>query len=196
MKGKGAVYTIIFITLISAAFAAILAFSNSYFKPFINKNLEERERKEILFVAGVEVQEDNLEEVFNKNIVEENINGRKIHVKIDHDKKPESYIIQFSGAGLWGTISGYIGVEVGLGRLTGVTFTEHNETPGLGARIDEEWFKRQFSGIEIKKGKSLDYEESGIDTITGATSTSRSVMKLINSVLNDIFTEDGIWQER
>ncbi len=196
MKGKGAVYTIIFITLISAAFAAILAFSNSYFKPFINKNLEERERKEILFVAGVEVQEDNLEEVFNKNIVEENINGRKIHVKIDHDKKPEAYIIQFSGAGLWGTISGYIGVEVGLGRLTGVTFTEHNETPGLGARIDEEWFKRQFSSIEIKKGKSLDYEESGIDTITGATSTSRSVMKLINSVLNDIFTEDGIWQER
>jgi len=100
-----------------------------------------------------------------------------------------AYVFVRTGAGLWGQITAVVGVDETIKTLTGVTFVEHNETPGLGARIDEAWFKEQFEGKRgplrcVPEGtRSASLNE--FDGITGATITSRAVEK----ILNDTFAE-------
>lgn len=93
------------------------------------------------------------------------------------------------GAGLWGTITAAVGLSRGLGALTGVSFVEHNETPGLGARIEEAWYKEQFKGRSgpfrlVPEGTRSPVPQD-IDAITGATVTSTAVRDILNRALRD-----------
>jgi Na+-transporting NADH:ubiquinone oxidoreductase subunit C len=90
-----------------------------------------------------------------------------------------------SGPGLWGEIEAVVCFDTQTDSLVGVTFTKQNETPGLGGRIEENWFQQQFFG---KKGnlalrpegtRSASPEE--IDAITGATITSKAVRDIVNA---------------
>ena len=94
-----------------------------------------------------------------------------------------------SGPGLWGEITAAVGMDRNLERLTGVDFLKQNETPGLGARIAESWFREQFRG---KRGpfttvaEGLAAGENQFDAITGATNTSNSVKDLLNGTIAQV----------
>jgi len=99
------------------------------------------------------------------------------------------YVFVRDGAGLWGTITAVVGMDTELSSFTGVTFVKQNETPGLGARIDEDWFKKQFRG---KTGPFTFVDEgtqsasaTEFDAITGATITTRAVRDILNGVIED-----------
>jgi Na+-transporting NADH:ubiquinone oxidoreductase subunit C len=103
--------------------------------------------------------------------------GKKRHVVATH------------GPGLWGTISIMVGFEDDLKTLSGVSIVSQNETPGLGARIEEKWFTAQFSGKQgpfrlVEEGTASSPDE--IDAITGATRTSESFRNIMNRL-----TESG-----
>jgi Na+-transporting NADH:ubiquinone oxidoreductase subunit C len=88
------------------------------------------------------------------------------------------------GRGLWGAIRAAVGFEPEGSRMTGLDFLEQGETPGLGARIEEPWFKAQFRGRRgpfklAPEGTSRGDGE--FDAITGATVTSEGVRDLVNS---------------
>ncbi len=75
--------------------------------------------------------------------------------------------------------SGDIDVMVGVdpeGRVLGIEILRHAETPGLGDKIREEWFKAQFRG----KGPQADWrvrKDGGeFDQFTGATISARAVV--------------------
>jgi len=101
---------------------------------------------------------------------------------------PERYVIPFKGAGLWGEISLMVGFEADLTTLSGVAIVSQNETPGLGARIEEPWFTAQFAG---KKGPFRIVEEGTadasdeVDAITGATRTSESFQNIMNRAASE-----------
>lgn len=104
------------------------------------------------------------------------------------DQEPTLVLIQ-KGPGLWGGITTYIGFDEGASSITGVNFQDHVETPGLGARIDEKWFRNQFVGksgpfkelSDEPKDKTQTSEGDHVfDQITGATITSKSVQAIIN----------------
>ncbi len=61
----------------------------------------------------------------------------------------EAYVIPIEGNGLWDIIKGYLALGTDLNTVKGVSFYEHKETPGLGARITEDWFKDNFKGKKI-----------------------------------------------
>ncbi len=91
------------------------------------------------------------------------------------------------GPGLWGTITAYVGFNGEA--IAGVTFQDHVETPGLGARIDEPWFRRQFVGKtgpfsrlspEPQDKAAGTREPDAFDQITGATITSTAVKDIMN----------------
>ena len=71
---------------------------------------------------------------------------------------------------------------------------EQVETPGLGGRIGEDVFQDQFKGIKTEPAveyvKNQEPEtDNQIQAITGATISSRSVVKIINknvALLKDI----------
>jgi len=72
-------------------------------------------------------------------------------------------------------------------QLIGMKVLESKETPGLGDKIEkDEHFVAQFDGakvplVGVKKGKRA--KPSEIDMITGATISSRAVIRIINNKL-------------
>ena len=73
---------------------------------------------------------------------------------------------------------------------------EDNETPGLGGRINEPWFKNQFEGEEIPADgievRALEGEgdpdatNGVVDSITGATRTSESIESIVNNQIEQL----------
>ena len=103
------------------------------------------------------------------------------------DGDSKKAVIQKTGPGLWGPITVMVGFT-DPSTLSGVSIVSQNETPGLGARIEEPWFTSQFKGKSgpfrlVEEGTSAGDDE--IDGITGATRTSESFRNIINSVVKD-----------
>ncbi|MGN1210682.1 MAG: NADH:ubiquinone reductase (Na(+)-transporting) subunit C [Candidatus Cryptobacteroides sp.] len=98
-------------------------------------------------------------------------------------------VIPCYGAGLWGPIWGYIAVAENGRNIYGAIFDHKSETPGLGAKITEEPFYSQFSGKEFASGDVLfsvvkggaKGSVNGVDAISGATITSQSLGRTINT---------------
>ena len=108
-------------------------------------------------------------------------------------------ILPVYGYGLWSTLYGFLALA-GDGRtITGLTFYEHGETPGLGDFIESPAWQAQFRG-------KLAFDEHGrlrlgvikggvdpaspdaryqVDAVAGATLTSRGVNNLLRYWLGD-----------
>lgn len=87
--------------------------------------------------------------------------------------------IKTSAAGYGGDITVIVGIKDG--KVEGVSITDMDETPGLGARASEENFIAQYKG---KSGKLAVSKDGGkIETISGATITSRAVTDAVNKAL-------------
>ncbi|MFN2353023.1 MAG: Na(+)-translocating NADH-quinone reductase subunit C [Desulfopila sp.] len=100
-------------------------------------------------------------------------------------------ILPIRGKGLWSTLYGYIAVNGDMTTVSGISFYEHGETPGLGGEIEN---PRWQAGWEGKKIYDQDYEESlfvgkkqgrgdkvhHIDGLSGATLTTEGVDDIMN----------------
>jgi Na+-transporting NADH:ubiquinone oxidoreductase subunit C len=98
----------------------------------------------------------------------------------------QGYVLPVSGPGLWGVIDSVVGVRPDLKTLTGIDFTQQNETPGLGARITEKWFTEQFRGKRWPLATVPEGEQAGpeqFQAITGATNTVNGVKEILNQNL-------------
>lgn len=101
----------------------------------------------------------------------------------------DTLVLITRGPGLWGEITAFVGFDAG-GTIRGVNFQDHVETPGLGARIDEPWFRRQFVGksgpftslgSEPRNKDNPAPDPDRFDQITGATITSTAVKEIMNT---------------
>jgi Na+-transporting NADH:ubiquinone oxidoreductase subunit C len=109
------------------------------------------------------------------------------------------YCFPIQGSGLWGTIRALVALDRDMSRIIGFTIVEQNETPGLGARIMESWFLDQFKkkpllvNNEVIKFTLIPEEEKSnqteIQQITGATSSSRAVVNILYNNLVEITQE-------
>lgn len=189
---KSFIFPIILMALLTAFFTFVLAFLNYATADRIayNQNLELRTK--LLYIFDIEVDEENPEEIneaFEKYIKPDNINNTDVYAYTVEDNKIEAYAIPIRGAGLWGTIEGFVGLKSDFTEIVGLDFTSHNETPGLGGRISEEWYRDQFRGINISNVTNKDYiiykpaTNGSVDAITGATLTSKAVSTIINEDL-------------
>jgi len=108
-----------------------------------------------------------------------------IYQGLDADGKPMDYAFIAEGGGYQGKIRMMVGINRELTALKGLEVLENIETPGLGAKIDEPDFKTQFVGlsvvpqIEYVQNRKPD-KPNAIQAITGATISSRAVVKTLN----------------
>ena len=118
----------------------------------------------------------------------------KVYVKEDDAGKPELVVLPIQGYGLWGTIYGFLTLESDMNTIKGISFYEHKETPGLGARIEEPEWRAQWNGIhsyddngDVATGvtKAGNPKDNWVDGISGATLTSRGVSNMIQFWLGD-----------
>lgn len=185
MNRDSYVYTIVFTFVLTALFATLLAVTQAYFLPAITQNEITVERKAILKVLGI--PEDALAS-FDEQVVPALASDLNIYATLDAEGEPVGYAFPLNGQGLWGSIRGFIGISAEFDRLLGMEFIEQNETPGLGGRIDEAWFKEQFAGVPLLPGQEIVYGD-GLDSITGATSSSNAVLGTLNDTVSQVMTE-------
>jgi Na+-transporting NADH:ubiquinone oxidoreductase subunit C len=146
-------------------------------------------REAVLYAAGIEIPDsaEAITEKFNNRVNEKT----DYFELLDSAGNVDGYAILIRGAGLWGEIRAILAFESDLETIRGIEFIAQNETPGLGARITENWFKEQFRGktlpLELVPEDTAD-EENEIDGITGATVSSTSVMGIIRDGVEKIGT--------
>lgn len=108
------------------------------------------------------------------------------------------YVLPIEGMGLWGTMYGFIALETDGNTISGLTYYQHKETPGLGAEVDNpswkaKWPDRMVYGesgevaIRVIKGAAGSAEEAphNVDGLSGATLTSNGVTNMLQFWLGE-----------
>ncbi len=106
------------------------------------------------------------------------------------NEKTIGWVIKAKGQGYADKIELLLGLDPPAEAITGIFIIDQKETPGLGNKIvDFEW-RSQF--IKKSTGKNLSVVKTGaqapndIDSITGATISSRAVCSIINKTVKDL----------
>lgn len=105
----------------------------------------------------------------------------------DQDGKRIGVAVLAGEPGFAEIVSLIVGFEPESGRLLGLKVLDQKETPGLGDKIEKDSsFVKQFSVAVaplrgVKKRSGTDPKE--IDVITGATISSRAVIRIINNAV-------------
>jgi electron transport complex protein RnfG len=105
-----------------------------------------------------------------------NIGEQEYFIGYDEKKKRVGVCIKTKTQGYSGPIEMLMGFNM-KGEITGLKILKQNETPGLGSKIMEDWFSKQF--IKLKEGDlKLKKEDprGKIEAITAATISSRAVV--------------------
>jgi Na+-transporting NADH:ubiquinone oxidoreductase subunit C len=102
-------------------------------------------------------------------------------------------ILPVQGNGMWSMLYGYIALEPDMNTISGMTFYEQNETPGLGDQIThahwlKQWKGRQIydfdgnprfrinEGVVVADSTTAQFE---VDALTGATVTGDAVTSMV-----------------
>lgn len=102
-------------------------------------------------------------------------------------------ILPIKGYGLWGTMYGFIALEPDANTVSGITFYEHKETPGLGGEIENKSWQQSWSGKEVANAQgepvirlvkgtvseATANSEHKVDGLAGATLTSNGVTNMV-----------------
>lgn len=104
------------------------------------------------------------------------------------------YAARVEATGYGGPIQLIVGISPELDRILGIAVVESVETPGLGARIQEEDFQSQFEGLSVDspitavKNEPAEPEENEIEAISGATISTNAVVNAVNSAVPEILS--------
>lgn len=182
------VFPVWFTMVVTMVFIAATSAVYSTTKEKIKQNENLRFIKSVLLAAGIPVpaQPSDAEKLFSERVKEIKDNGGKTKYFVIYGKDRStvsSYVLVRNGAGLWGTITATVGVSGDLKSFAGFEIVDQNETPGLGARITEQWFMDQFKGKKsplaaVPEGTSAG--ENQFQAITGATYSTNAVRDLMN----------------
>ncbi|UCG35336.1 MAG: FMN-binding protein [Candidatus Omnitrophota bacterium] len=119
----------------------------------------------------------------------------EIYKLLADNGKLEGYAFLAQGQGYQGKIKILSVIDSNLKKLVGIEIIESVETPGLGAKIQEDEFRNQFKELNtlpaiecVKEEAKKDYQ---IKAITGATVSSRAVVSILNKRIEKLKEELG-----
>ncbi|MGB4721503.1 MAG: RnfABCDGE type electron transport complex subunit G, partial [Bacillota bacterium] len=97
-------------------------------------------------------------------------------------------------SGYGGVIETAVGVSSD-GNVRGVSIIRHSETPGLGSQITGSDFLERFVGVSAGTHVGVEKDGGQIDSVTGATVSSRAVANAVNQALEVFEALNGIEDE-
>lgn len=218
MNRENNIYTIVYASVMVILVAVLLAFTSESLRDKQKRNEDIDKMRQILRSVNVETTNQNAETEYKKLITDAflvNVNGDKVTGDafqtdlVTELRKPEDerlfpvfvanvagetkYIMAMRGAGLWGPIWGYISVNGDKNTVYGADFSHASETPGLGAEINQPFFRHEFAGKKffntegkfvsiavVKPGKTADGQDY-VDGISGGTITSQGVDAMLKT---------------
>lgn len=190
------VFSVLYMFVATLIFTSLVSGVRLVNEERIRTNEKVRLEKVILDVLDIPVvrdtANDDLVKLFASRVKTKLVAGRTVYIAYDPITKiPVRYGIAISGPGFWGPISAIVATDRDFTHILEIAFHRHQETPGLGGRISEQWFADQFAGLPLadepgrKNFFSITPPAPGkspgeIDAITGATQTSRAVETFLN----------------
>ena len=197
-------YVIVYAAVIAAVFTGAIMALHGVTQPIVERNEQLYEQKAMVELFGL----DNVDALSDQQVVdlydsrihrEENVTDPQtdqtfeVYSAVD-DQGELIYAFSITGTGFWARIDGYLAVTPDLSRCIGITFLQHQETPGLGGRITEPEFREQFNGLDLtapEEGLFVYIRHDApapdspraarhVDAITGATGTSSAVERFLN----------------
>jgi electron transport complex protein RnfG len=90
------------------------------------------------------------------------------------DGKLQAVAIEGAGSGYGGDVNVIVGFDINADKVLGISVTTHKETPGLGSRVQENAFTKQFKSKDPAKA-TLKKDGGDIDAISGVTVSSGAV---------------------
>lgn len=198
------VYTICYAVAIGALCAGLLTGAAEFTAPYREANQRADAMRNILAVLEVPIgpraTADELTRVFEQRVREETLGPLTVHRLLgdDPEAEPELVAVDVVGPGLWGPIRGFVSLEPDWNTIRGVTFHDHQETPGLGAEISGESFREQFRGKRLfaddgtpglRVVTSSAQGPLEVDGISGATITCDRVADLMRNLAKQISEE-------
>jgi Na+-transporting NADH:ubiquinone oxidoreductase subunit C len=193
-------FSIAYMFVLTLFFTSMVSAVKFFNEKKIETNQRVKLQRIILSVLDVPIDDDapdrELVQVFNERVKAIEVKGGTVYVGYGQDGRTvRGYAFSIGGPGFWGPIYGMVGVGPDASQILGIAFYKHSETPGLGARISEPWFTKQFKGLPlhpIKGGNKIFYlkpegtgkEPNELDAVTGATGTSRAVETFVNQELD------------
>ena len=118
----------------------------------------------------------------------------ELYQVFDETKNSLGYALPWEGNGFQGKIRMMVGVTGDLTTITAIEVLEQVETPGLGTKVTEDPFRGQFSGLHAEP--QVDWvkgvpptRENEIQTITGATISSKAIVAIVNDGLVNLRKE-------
>ncbi len=167
------------LTIVCLVCALFLSLAESMAREKINYN-ESKAVKKAIF--------DIVDEC--KDVKEVSIKGTKIYKLFDGKNSLIGYGFLATGEGYQGKIKIMAVTDKDFNKLLGIEIISSQETPGLGAKINEGFFKNQFRSLNIKVPieytKSEVKKDNQIKAITGATISSKSVVNILNKAIDEL----------
>ncbi|PKL86816.1 MAG: electron transporter RnfG [Ignavibacteriae bacterium HGW-Ignavibacteriae-1] len=115
----------------------------------------------------------------------------ELYTVADEQGNMIGYALPYEGNGFQGKVRIMIGIDPEITKILAIEVLEQVETPGLGTKITEEPFTKQFidlncnPNIESVKGAPPS-KDNQIQSITGATISSVAVVKIMNDGLESL----------
>lgn len=196
---KKRIFSIVYMFVVTLVFTSMVSGVKYFSDERIQRNESLKLQKVILEVLGIGVPaysgDKDVVDVFKSRVRTMTMKDRVVYVGYEPDGRTVTgYAFQVGGSGFWGPITGMVAVDSTVAKVVGIAFVKHSETPGLGARMTEPWFRKQFVGLPLEihePGEKVFYlkpEGAGkapyeLDAITGATGTSRALETFLNQEL-------------
>ena len=181
----GTLSGLLLVFVFQATAPAIAAYKAKMLRLAVQEVLAGPERYDTLYLVDGKLTPDLPDGASEKD-------HERVFLGYGEDGKPVGFAIEAGAPGFQDTIKLIFGYDAAKKRILGMKVLESKETPGLGDKIekDVEWVD-QFKGAQTplvgrKPGTSTAEGKGGIDTITGATISSKAVIKIINGALKDL----------
>ena len=183
------VYPTLVMLIISSVVTGAIAIVTELTQDKIDIQSELRIQKAVLSALSDEnrlLSDAAIIERYEMLITEKNVKDTPVFIAKQNDRVI-GIVVEMNGPALWGNVQGFFAISADMKTLLGVDFVAHSETPGLGGRIDELWFKKQFRDVPIPlKSPTViirPAENGKIDGITGATLTVNAIRDMVNAAI-------------
>lgn len=117
----------------------------------------------------------------------ETVGGRTVYRAVDRPGRCVGWVVPAGGQGFADRIELLIGLDAKAQTITGLYVLEQKETPGLGNRIEDAAWRRQFASKSTARvlavTKAQTPGENEIQAVTGATVSSQSVTDIVNDAV-------------
>ncbi len=182
------------VLVLALVLGAALAAVQVHLSPIIAANKRNETLRQIPALVGLDpatLKPGSLE--IRSGVLEVPANGAARFYRVfmvRREGRPAGWVVKTAGQGYADRIEVLIGFDPGVTAITGLFILEQKETPGLGAKIALPSWRCQFVGkktatrLTVVKGGGA--EAGGIDAVSGATISSRSVVRIVNRTVHDL----------